>query len=50
MDDHTDKTTRELFHALWTKAVGTEQYDKKEWMELERRLGHLIDPPPATAK
>lgn len=28
-----------LFHRLWTKAVGTENYDKKEWQELEKRLG-----------
>lgn len=27
-----------LFHTLWTKAVGTPNYDKAEWMELERKL------------
>ena len=25
----------ELLHILWTKAVGTEGYDKKEWQLLE---------------
>lgn len=30
--------TDNLFHRLWTKAVGTKDYDKKEWMELERRI------------
>lgn len=29
-----------LFHVLWTKAVGTEGYDKTEWLELERKLWH----------
>jgi hypothetical protein len=29
---------RQLFHALWTAAVGTEGYDKKMWQEAERRF------------
>lgn len=29
------KRKHELFHTLWTKAVGKEDYDKKEWMEFE---------------
>lgn len=28
----------ELFHKLWTKAVGKEDYDKSEWKELDRFL------------
>lgn len=27
-----------LFHRLWTKAVGTELYDKREWQQLERYI------------
>lgn len=26
----------EIFHKLWTKAVGTEGYRKKEWQNLEK--------------
>jgi hypothetical protein len=28
----------ELFHHLWTKAVGAEGYNKKEWQKLDERL------------
>ena len=36
-----------LLHALWTKARGTADYDKQEWMELERViLEHMKCPPP----
>lgn len=27
-----------LFHRLWTKAVGTSSYDKREWQQLERYI------------
>ncbi len=27
-----------LFHALWTKAVGTKDYVKNQWMDLEKRM------------
>ena len=27
-----------LMHRLWTKAVGTRGYEKKEWIELERAI------------
>lgn len=30
--------TWHLFHRLWTKAVGTDGYDKSEWLRLERIL------------
>jgi hypothetical protein len=33
-----DKETNLLFHRLWTKAVGTSDYVKREWRELEDRL------------
>ena len=29
---------RELFHLVWTKAVGQPRYDKKEWQELRQLL------------
>ncbi len=28
-------------HLLWTKAVGTPGYDKKEWQKLEAAINHL---------
>jgi len=31
-------STHYLMHKLWTKAVGTEDYDKAEWKELEKRI------------
>jgi len=34
----TDPRIRELFHLLWTKAVGQPRYIKKEWMELRQEL------------
>jgi hypothetical protein len=33
-----DYNTNYLFHRLWTKAVATDSYDKREWRELEKRL------------
>ena len=30
-----------LFHKLWTKAVGTEDYVKAEWKELNQILDEL---------
>lgn len=27
-----------MFHRLWTKAVGTEKYSKKEWQEFEQLI------------
>jgi hypothetical protein len=29
---------RRLLHRLWTKAVGTAGYDKREWKQLEALL------------
>ena len=33
-----------LLHVLWTKAVGTKDYDKKQWQELETAIYRLIKP------
>lgn len=27
-----------IFHTLWTKAVGTKEYDKKEWQKIATLL------------
>jgi hypothetical protein len=35
--------TLQLFHRLWTKAVNTPNYDKKEWQELEKRLDPFFE-------
>ena len=32
-----DKETNLLFHRLWTKAVGSHDYVKREWRELTMR-------------
>ncbi len=32
-------------HVLWTKAVGTADYNKREWAELERRIWALLIEP-----
>jgi hypothetical protein len=37
-------STHGLFHTLWSKAVGQENYDKSEWTELGDRIGDLLDP------
>jgi hypothetical protein len=34
--------TEELFHELWTKAVGTEGYDKSRWKELQSFLERMM--------
>lgn len=33
-----DDEIKKLFHTLWTKAVGTKDYDKKEWQKLAQLL------------
>ena len=33
-----DKETHRLLHVLWTKAVGTPDYDKREWKALEQAI------------
>jgi hypothetical protein len=39
-------TTHALLHTLWTKAVGSDSYDKAEWGELDKRLtqAKMMDP------
>jgi hypothetical protein len=32
------KINMHLFYALWDKAVGTQGYDKRQWMDLEAQL------------
>jgi hypothetical protein len=36
--------THHLLHVLWTRAVGTKDYDKKQWQELETSIRNLIKP------
>lgn len=33
-----------LFHVLWTKAVGTSDYNKQEWKALLAALDRLLHP------
>lgn len=39
------ETTRALFHRLWTKAVGTPDYVKAEWRDLEAAMKAATAPP-----
>ncbi len=36
-----DKATHYLLQTLWSKAVGTPDYYKKEWIELQNRISTL---------
>lgn len=36
-----NKKLHAILHLLWTKAVGTVDYNKKEWLELEAELLEL---------
>jgi len=40
-DDPRNKEIYSLFHALWTKAVGGTDYDKKQWKVLAAFLYDL---------
>jgi hypothetical protein len=47
------RTTWELLHHLWSKAVGTPEYDKKQWLTLEAiilRSGRADDDAASYAK
>ena len=33
-----ERTAHVLLHQLWTKAVGTKAYNKRQWMEMESLL------------
>lgn len=40
-----NEEVRTLFHTLWTKATKSEDYDKKQWMELDgilRKCGYPL--------
>lgn len=39
-----------LFHTLWTKAVGTENYNKNEWKQLGNYLYSLMAVPGSSQK
>lgn len=38
MDVEEQLTTERLFQRLWTKAVGTADYNKGEWLSFQSRL------------
>lgn len=40
-----NESTRALFHRLWTKAVGTPDYVKAEWRDLEAAMKAAEAPP-----
>jgi hypothetical protein len=31
-----------IFHTLWGRAVGTADYDKKQWQELQRMIEDVL--------
>lgn len=39
--DEVWHTARRLLHTLWTDAVGTKDYDKSKWLQLEQALEEL---------
>lgn len=42
MNEEVDALSNfELFHRLWSNAVDSPRYDKREWVELEARLLRL---------
>jgi hypothetical protein len=43
--DIPQRDVHHLFHTLWTKAVGTENYNKNEWKQMGAYLyAFLADP------
>lgn len=34
-------TVEQMIHPLWTKAVGTPDYDKQQWLALQVAIEHL---------
>lgn len=40
----TDQEIHHLLHTLWTKAVGTADYDKSEWKRLSAFIYEHIKP------
>lgn len=41
---NNDQEIHQLFHTLWTKAVGTADYDKSEWKSLSAFVYEHIKP------
>lgn len=39
----TDQAIHTLLHTLWTKAVGTDGYDKEEWKRMSAFVYEHID-------
>lgn len=37
------RSVRELLHILWTKAVGTQDYNKRQWGEFEVQIEKLME-------
>lgn len=37
-----EQDTWDLFHRLWSKAVGTQEYNKEEWKKLEAKISNLM--------
>ncbi len=48
--DYQAGETDRLMHRLWTKAVGTEGYDKVEWQHFEKLLFEMYARPGATER
>lgn len=40
---YRDKKIEHKFQHLWCKAIGTKNYDKEEWIEMEKELMALVD-------
>lgn len=38
----TANEIRRILHVLWTKAVGTDDYVKAEWKEMDKLIEQLI--------
>ena len=48
--DHRQQDVHYLFHTLWAKAVGTENYNKNEWKQMSNYLYALLAEPEASQK
>jgi hypothetical protein len=48
--DYNQREVHSLFHTLWSKAVGTENYNKSEWKQLGNYLYSLMEIPGASQK
>ena len=48
--DIPKRDVHHLFHTLWTKAVGTDTYNKNEWKQMDAYLYSLLADPNAAQK